>query len=278
MSFMRNGWRILSGFFVLVLIGTAMMRIFGNQSMRRLLPVALLLMVFAFPGVCSADPAGNTTSSGEPVIITITFPEEGENIWLDVIPLRATIHGEVRTPSGLRSVSIKSETGKVSCGNATVFACAVPVREGENRITIIAIDNPGNRAEKSLNVTVYVGPPPPSPIVVSGTVTDREGNPVSGALVRFESVLTLNDEPLSVSDTTDEDGCYLVESAFGYKQTVTVGKDGYLPFESEIVFENKTNELDLAIESEVTEAPGFAAVAGVLALIVMMGISGRTGR
>ncbi|MDD2473371.1 MAG: carboxypeptidase-like regulatory domain-containing protein, partial [Methanoculleus sp.] len=109
----------------------------------------------------------------------------------------------------------------------------------------MAWDNLRNRAEKTVNVTVSIGIPPPPSIIVSGEVTDPDGNPIPGASVRFESVLTLDDEPLAVTATTGADGGYRAEGAPGYRQTVTVEKEGYSPLRRDVVFENLTNELDL---------------------------------
>ncbi|WP_243669857.1 carboxypeptidase-like regulatory domain-containing protein [Methanoculleus chikugoensis] len=75
----------------------------------------------------------------------------------------------------------------------------------------------------------YRSPAAPPAIAVSGRVTNAGGNPVPGALVRFESVFTLDDEPIAATNVTGEDGGYLVEGVFGYRQTVTVEKEGYAP-------------------------------------------------
>jgi hypothetical protein len=124
-------------------------------------------------------------------------------------------------------------------------------------------------------VTIHIGIPPPPEITVSGRVTDPEGNPIHNASVRFESVFELDDEPLSVANTTGRDGRYLIENAIGYDQTVIVQKEGYLPLQREIIFENLTNELDLELEPSGKEVPGFCLQAGIIgvlgALLVLQG-------
>lgn len=215
----------------------------------------------------------------DPIIINITSPREGETVWIDVVPPRVAVVGEVHAPAGLHNVVVRSGTGEVSCGNQTEFACSVPVSAGENTITVAATDNLRNRAEKTVNVTVRIGLPPPPGVAVSGRVTDAGDNPVPGASVRFESVFTLDDEPLAVTAVTGEDGSYLVEDAPGYRQTVMVEKEGYAPLRREFVFENLTNNLDLELESLSRTVPGFGPVVGVLSLMgALLILRGRRGR
>lgn len=202
----------------------------------------------------------------DPITINITSPVEGAEVWIDVVPPHLTVVGEVHDPAGLHNVVVRSGTGEVSCGNRPEFACSVPVLAGENTITVTATDNYGRRAEKTVNVTVRIGIPPPPLIAVSGRVMDSSGNPVPGALVRFESVLTLDDEPLAGTNVTGEDGRYLVNTP-GYRQTVTVEKEGYVPFRQEITFENPTSTLDLELEPLDRTVPGFGPVAGILSLV-----------
>ncbi|MCE5337938.1 MAG: carboxypeptidase-like regulatory domain-containing protein [Methanomicrobiaceae archaeon] len=203
----------------------------------------------------------------DPITINITSPGEGADCWIDVVPPHIVVAGEIHAPLGVRSVNILSGTEEVRCGNGTEFACSVPVFPGENTITVVAWDNRRHRAEKTVNVTARIGIPPPPAIAVSGRVMDTDGNPVPGASVRFESVLTLDGEPLSVTAVTGENGGYLVEGAPGYRQTVAVEKEGYSSLRREVVFENLTNELDLELEPLPRTVPGFGPAVGVLSLM-----------
>ncbi|HOI13798.1 MAG TPA: carboxypeptidase regulatory-like domain-containing protein [Methanoculleus sp.] len=213
----------------------------------------------------------------DPITIDITSPAEGETVWIDVVPPHVAVVGEVHAPAGLHNVVVRSGTGEVSCGNRPEFACSVPVSAGENTITVVA-DTHGPLAEKTVNVTVRIGLPPPPAIAVSGRVTDAGGNPVPGALVRFESVFTLDDEPLTGTNVTGEDGGYLVEGVFGYRQTVTVEKEGYAPLREEVVFENLTNDLDLELEPLPRAVPGFGSALAVLSLTGAFLLIGRKRR
>ncbi|WP_292727049.1 carboxypeptidase regulatory-like domain-containing protein [Methanoculleus sp.] len=212
----------------------------------------------------------------DPITINITSPAEGETVWIDVVPPRVAVVGEVHAPAGLHNVVVRSGTGEVSCGNRPEFACSVPVSAGENTITVVA-DTHGPLAEKTVNVTVHIGLPPPPAIAVSGRVTDASGNPVPGALVRFESVFTLDDEPLAGTNVTGEDGGYLVTTP-GYRQTITVEKEGYAPLREEFIFENSTNTLDLELEPLPRTVPGFDSVVGVLSLVGTLLLVGRKRR
>jgi len=211
----------------------------------------------------------------DPITIDITSPREGEVIWIDVVPPHVAVVGEVHAPAGLHNVVVRSGTGEVSCGNRPEFACSVPVSAGENTITVVA-DTHGPLAEKTVNVTVRIGLPPPPAIAVSGRVTDATGNPVPGALVRFESVFTLDDEPLAGTAVTGEDGGYLVDTP-GYRQTVTVEKEGYSTLREEFIFENPTNNLDLELEPLPRAVPGFGPAVAVLSLTVGLLLIGRKG-
>lgn len=203
----------------------------------------------------------------EPITIEITSPNEGGVAWIDVAPAHVAVAGEVHAPAGVHSVVVRSGSVEVSCGNAAEFACSVPVSFGKNTITVVATDNRRHRAEKTVNLTVRSGIPPPPLVAVSGRVTDAGDNPVPGASVRFESVFDLDGEPISATAVTGEDGGYLVEDTLGYRQTVTVEKEGYSPHGWEVVFENLANTLDLELKPSSRTVPGFGSAVGVLGLL-----------
>lgn len=211
----------------------------------------------------------------DPITITITSPREGGVAWIDVAPARLTVVGEVHAPAGLRSVVVRSAAGEVSCGNRPEFSCSVPVSFGENTITVVATDNRRHRAEKTVNLTVRIGIPPPPLIAVSGRVTDANGSPVPGASVRFESVFTLDGESIAATNVTGEDGRYLVEDALGYRQTVTVEMEGYSTLREEFIFENLTNDLDLELEPLPRTVPGFGSALAALAFTGALLLVGR---
>ncbi|WP_292365374.1 MULTISPECIES: carboxypeptidase-like regulatory domain-containing protein [unclassified Methanoculleus] len=235
--------------------------------MTRNLQAILCILVLLFAAAAPAT-AGDTTVETS-TFLSVTSPEQYDTIWSDLVPPEATVVGRAGASNGIRDVVVESSAGMVSCGNGTEFACSVPVAEGNETITVTLIDNLGKTSDAVLHVYVNVDTPPPPWIYVIGTVRDADGRPVPGATVRFESVLPLSSGPHPVTAETADDGGYLIENAFGYGQTVSVEKDGYLPLHREVAFEGTVNHLYLELEPEPPQArtaPGFSAWAGILAL------------
>jgi len=213
----------------------------------------------------------------EPITIEITSLDEGGVAWIDVAPAHVAVVGKVHAPAGVHSVVVRSGSVEVACGNTAEFICSVPVSFGENTITVVATDNHGNRAEKTVNMTAHSGIPPPPLIAVSGRVTDAGDSPVPGALVRFESVFDLGGEPIAATAVTGEDGRYRVETP-GYDQTITVEKEGYSLLRQEVDFENLTNTLDMELKPSSRPAPGFGSALAALSLTVALLLVGRRRR
>lgn len=223
----------------------------------------LMLVSIAAPAAAGEEPVETST------LLSVTSPKQYEVVWSDLVPPEATVAGRVEASNGIRDVVVESSVGRVSCGNATDFSCTVPVAEGNETITVTLIDNLGKTSKAALHVYVNVDIPPPPWITVIGTVQGTDGRPVPDATVRFASVLPLASGPRPVTTETAGDGSYLIVNAFGYAQTVSVEKEGYLPLHREVVFENTTNRLDLELEPEpprVQTTPGFSAGMGVIAL------------
>jgi len=233
-----------------------------RRSLLTILCILMLLMAAA-PVSAGEEPVEFST------FLSITSPKQYETVWSDLVPPEVTVTGRAEASNGIRDVVVESSAGKFSCGNATDFSCTVPVAEGNETITVTLIDNLGKTSEAVLHIHVNVDIPPPLWIYVIGTVRDIDGRPIPDATVRFESVLPLAWGPHPVTTGTAGDGGYLIESAFGYAQNVSVEKEGYLPLHREVVFENITNRLDLELEPEPPQtqtAPGFSAGMGVVAL------------
>jgi hypothetical protein len=236
----------------------------GSRATGRMMPVFLgvLLLFMAAAPAAAADATVETST-----FLSVTSPKQYETVWSDLVPPEATVAGRVAASNGIRDVVVESSAGVVSCGNATDFACTVPVAEGNETITVTLIDDLGKTSEAVLHVYVNVDIPPPPWIHVIGTVKDADGRPVPDATVRFESVLPLAWGPHPVTTGSAGDGGYLIENAFGYGQNISVEKEGYLPLHREVSFENITNRLDLELEPEGLAVPGFSAGMGVLALL-----------
>ena len=87
----------------------------------------------------------------------------------------------------------------------------------------------------------------------------------------------LDGESIAGTIVTGENGRYLVENALGYRQTVTVEKEGYAPLREEFIFENLTNDLDLELEPLPRTVPGFGSTLAVLSLLGFFLLIGRKG-
>ncbi|NLB00256.1 MAG: carboxypeptidase regulatory-like domain-containing protein [Methanomicrobiales archaeon] len=231
-----------------------------RQNLRIILCILVLISAIA--------PATGAETVETSTFLSVTSPKQYEVVWSDLTPPEATVVGRVEASNGIRDVMVESSVGMVSCGNATNFSCTVPVAEGNETITVTLVDNLGTTSEAALHVYVNVDIPPPPWITVIGTVRDIDGQPVRDATVRFASTLPLAWGPHPVTTMTAGDGSYLITNAFGYGQTISVEKEGYLPLHREVVFENTTSRLDLELEPEEPPqtVPGFTAGAGVIAL------------
>ncbi len=233
-----------------------------RRNLRMILCILVLISAIA-PASAGEEPVETST------FLSVTSPKQYETVWSDLVPPEVTVTGRAEASNGIRDVVVESSAGAVSCGNGADFACTVPVAEGNETLTVTLIDNLGKTSEAVLHIYVNVDIPPPPRIHVIGTVRDTDGRPVPDATVRFESALPLFGAPYPVTTETAGDGGYLVANAFGYVQSVSVEKEGYLPLHREISFENTTNRLDLELEPEPPQAqtaPGFSAWMGILAL------------
>lgn len=233
----------------------------------------ICILLLLLPAACTALDTGDMNLSSELIGITVSTPVEGMDLWIDVVPPHAAVVGEIRASADIRSIRVESAAGEVSCGNDTSFACSVPVSAGANTIYIIAEDHKGNRAECMVNVTVHIGLPPPPEITVFGRVTATDGSPLSGAIVEFESGtgLSFNNSPLRLTTVTGDDGTYRAENLVGYRQKIAVRKDGYLPFQSECVFENQMSEQDFVLECEEPTVAG--SVLATCGMVVPAGLA-----
>jgi hypothetical protein len=104
---------------------------------------------------------------------------------------------------------------------------------------------------------------------ISGKVTDAEGLPVSGAIVRFESNLTFESTPLSATNVTGLDGMYHIYVAWGNQQNATITKEGYsTTIQSEITFQNESNVMNFQLTRKPSPAPGFMSLLGISAVVL----------
>jgi len=215
----------------------------------------------------------NATNINEDLIIlqpAVSKYDDQAEVWIDIVPYFVDIVGTVNPSLKIQKVTASTNSEKVLCNfiDSNKFACSVPASKGKNEICIIAEDYFQKKYRKILNVIVNRGIPSPLILKVSGSINDENGNPVNDALVVFESVLEVeNNVPFMVSNTTGEDGKYLITGALGSKQTIKVKKDGYNPVFFEIIFEDTENTLDFELEHEAKSSSGFNFLIGLLGFL-----------
>jgi hypothetical protein len=234
--------------------------LFSIKSALFAIAIIFLIAVTLFSGIGAATLSQTSTSPDGSVKLTITQPMDEDEGWIDIAPPKAIVLGEASAPADIRNITIRNGADEVICGNEPTFACDIPVFEGENTIIVTVTDNLGHQAVKALNLTVHLSIPPPTQLLavtVSGRVTDLRGNPVPGALVKFESEPFASYPPYKVTSVTAADGSYMIKKARGLHQTISVEKEGYLPTRTIIVFERTRDELDLELVPSIPSIPGF---------------------
>jgi hypothetical protein len=245
--------------------------------------ITFLMTVTLFSGIGAATLSQTATSPDGSVKLTITQPLDGDEGWIDIAPPEAAVLGEVSAPAGIRNITIRNGADEVICENWPKIVCYIPVSEGENIIIVTATDNLGNQAVKALNLTIHLSIPPPTQLMavtVSGRVTDLRGNPVPGALVKFESEPFGGYPSYNVTSVTAADGSYMIRKARGLHQTISVEKDGYFPTRTIVIFERTRDELDLELIPSIPSIPGFDIPISIVAVIgaVFLGLFRRNDR
>jgi hypothetical protein len=245
---------------------TALHKNFFFIFMKCLIPI--ILGIILIPAISAGLPAGDsaTITHNDGIALEISSPVNGEIFWIDVVPPHIMVIGNARMPQEIRSIRVKSGTGITDCGNLTEFSCDVPVSSGKSMITIMVTDVSGNSTEETRNFTVNIGLPPPVTISLKGKITDQQGVPLANVSVSSESSLTLDNKPFVVHTQTQNDGTYLIQDAIGYRQKISVEKEGYVPLAQEIIFENTTNELNFDLRPRLNFTPGFGFFLCIVAL------------
>ncbi len=230
----------------------------------KILLMVLVLAVMAIVPIVSADEKNIT--------INITSPEEGDIIFYDVVPAYLEVQGTIDTPQGIRNVSITNgltdNYGEVVCGSnlGTHYniSCKILIT---NHVTITVTDNSGFVVSKTRNFSSYAGPPPPGTIFVYGKVVDIAGNPVSGAVLTFETE-TRDNRLVSVNTTTDRNGTYSMKKANGFHQKITVRKTGYQTLVQQVTFEPYGHDVDFVLSPQKPSVSGFNFEGSISAILV----------
>ena len=239
-----------------------------SRAWKYTVPVLIgLLMIIpginAQPGVgTSTDPADEST-----LLIDIITPQENEFILSDVVPHHIWVTGMVKSPLPLQSVIVSSSQGSTNCGNQSSFGCDVAVAKGAEKIAVTATDMAGNHVFRTRNIRVETGMPDlPLRITISGKITAPDGDPIEGATIRTEFFRTYDTQTVTVKSETD--GSYRINNAHGYRQNMSVEKEGYLPVSKEIVFSKNVNTADFTLYPTTKSTPGFAGIVCLYAILM----------
>jgi len=249
--------------------------LFFSRAWKYTVPVLIgLLMIIpainAQPGVVtSTNLAGDSTLS-----IDIITPQENEFFLSDVVPHHIWVTGEVKSPVPLQSIIVSSSEGSINCGNQSSFGCNVVVAKGLDRIVVTVTDIAGNHVFRTRNIRVETGMPDlPLRITISGKITTPDGDPVEGATIRTEFFRTYDTKTVTVE--SEADGSYRINNAHGFRQTMSVEKEGYTNVTKEMIFNKNLNTADFVLEPVTQPAPGFSSVLCLVAILGALIISLR---
>lgn len=255
-----------------------------RRCLRPFLTIDLVLIIMLLIPIISVADAGTirndsgTNPENRAMTLTISFPENNRVIWIDVVPPDIYLRGEIRTSGTVSSIIATSDAGNTSCGNQTLFGCTIPVKCGNNTITVTASDNTGATVSETRNFTVNIGLPPPQEITIIGYVRSADGLPMPGASVTVVSSMSYVNVSRRVSVVTGEDGTYRIGPVLGYRHNISVGKQGYAPTYRKVVLGNISNSENFTLEPLVSPSPGFdipVCLAGILAFLGILMVSKR---
>ncbi len=251
--------------------------------------------------VNATDDAGNTGESSinvtldiHPPSVSITYPPEGFITNMTQIYVNGTVSDNIAT---IISVIVNNKTVSVVNGN---FSTKYDLEEGQNTITVRAIDEAKNEGKDSVNVTrdteapdITINMPAPAwyrqDILVNATVTD-ETSGVKEVRFRWENATAYgNWIPMSISDgyyiavlniSEIPDGKYTInvsalDNAFNLaNESVEVGIDRVKP----IIFNETPPNGSYIIETKPTISVSYqdpAPASGINTSAVVMLLDGE---
>ncbi|MFA6332163.1 MAG: carboxypeptidase-like regulatory domain-containing protein [Methanoregula sp.] len=241
-----------------------------NYAILVLVGISLII-----PGVYAEPDVGTSIApAGDPAIsLDIKAPQENK-IFLNLgQPPHITVIGYVRNSQSLQSVIVSSSEGSTDCGNTSFISCTIPVTKGLNRITITATDPNGSHVSTTRNFSVQYGVPGlPTRITISGKITTPDGHPIEGAMVRTHYTESAIAE-------SEADGSYRINNARGFRQIMSVEKEGYTNVTKEMVFNKNLNTVDFILEPTTKSVSGFTAIlclVGILGTLLIISRKERT--
>ncbi|MDD1727903.1 MAG: hypothetical protein LUQ50_02390 [Methanospirillum sp.] len=201
------------------------------------------------------------SSPGNPISIDLSYPEEGDVVYFDVVPAYLTVEGKIFAREGIRNITITNGVNSVECdknyGTYYNLSCKFPLHLSmTNHTTIIVTDMLGNSASETRNFTTYGGIPPPDAVAIYGNVLDLEGNPVSNATIILESSDIHGS--FTVITRSRPDGGYQ-KWTHGDIQKITVEKTGYSSVYGSYIMQ-RSNRINFTLSPLSKSTSGFDAV------------------
>jgi len=236
---------------------------FFRASALYLLVFIGILMLLPTAIALQDSPSGNSDVNNPSIGIELDTPRENQAFSVDVVPPHIWVAGQVNTTVPIQSIIVSSSAGTVDCGSSSSFGCTVPVLKGSDTITVTVSDVNGNVAGATREISVRSGGPvQPIRITIAGKITDPDGQPVAGAIIRLAS------ESWPASTESESDGSYRISNAYGNNQTIVIEKDGYIPVSTTIVFNQNVNSADFTLEPAMKPSPGFEGFFCILAILI----------
>jgi len=235
---------------------------FFSSTMKLLVPV-LIGICMIIPGISALPDVGISVTPADDsiLVVNIKSPQENQIFLNDVVPPHIWVSGDVKSPVALQSIKITSGEGSTDCGNESPFGCNVPATTGQNRIIITFMDSAGNQVSIPREFTIKSGGLTlPARITISGRITDPEGRPVEGVVIRLIS----GTQPVTAESNTD--GSYRINNAYGYHQKIRVEKKGYANITKEMDFNENLNTVDFTLEQTTKPVSGFTAILTTLVI------------
>ena len=209
-------------------------------------------------------------SENKNIIFNITHPLEDDVIYYDVVPAYLSVDGTIFGSNDIRNITVTYGNESAECGKKhdTYFdvSCNFLINDNIKNITIKVVDSQNHVTSEKRTFSTHAGPPPPGTIYVYGNVVDINGNPVSDAVLTFETE-TKDKRLVSVNTTTDRNGKYSMKKANGFQQKITVKKAGYQTIVQEVRFEPYGHDIDFTLFPQKSSASGFGFVVAAFAII-----------
>lgn len=140
----------------------------------------------------------NVVRDLSPPHLSIVTPEEGARVFVDHVSVSGMVNDIVAGTVNAAEATVTVNGLPAVVANRSFVVDAVPLQEGDNLLTVIAVDAAGNRAQGSVRI-VRTAPDRPWLELVSG---DRQTGVVGEALAESSTVVARDAAGLPVAEQT----------------------------------------------------------------------------